>query len=231
MSVSRLLSHLLTPALLLLLPLVGVAQPPPCIDVPPGSRVILEEELIEEPCPPAVAVPVHPGPHPSHVRRVVHAEPERAQWFWGVGVNVGTVLDGHGGVYYGGGFKVGWEPGARLRLESDLHILGRPGDGLLVDWTLGASWAITSWAITPIVGGGFGFMYQELEMMDHDIGERRMVDDAGFGIYVSAGFEALRTTRTRLILDVRFDVPTFHSGTLDQQRWVPSVRSNLAFLW
>lgn len=199
---------------------------PPCPSVPPGGQVIVEEELVVE-----SGVPCR---RPVQVARGATLRPDRAEWFWGVGLTLGTIFRAHSELFYGGAFKVLWEPTStdRLRLETDLALMGRSGDGLILDWTLGAGWVIADWVVAPVVSGGIGMQYVDLQVKRPEDGHQETAQDLGFTAYVALSLEALRRGSTRLVIDARFDIPAYRTGpTGTDGRWVPAFRSTVSFLW
>jgi len=146
------------------------------------------------------------------------------EFLWGIGIPFGTSLQSGAKFSYGLMFRFAYEMDfARIDVLSS--FMGNTENDMIHFNFLGIEghYLFLSQNITPFIGGGLAF---SLTGMDNHKAALGLLFNVGGGV------EFFRLYSTRLILDVRFGLPTYRMNDDNgAKRWVPNFMAGLSVLW
>lgn len=151
-------------------------------------------------------------------------EKRAGEFYWGGGIAGAMTLEESVMGAYGGFLRGSFET---VDLRVDLTLGGYGSEDMAMgDFSIAASYLFLNQDISPFLGGGLGYLVYGVANSDGDFR-----DGNGLAFTLTTGVEFLRLYPTRLIVEVKFLLPTFQVSEGNDKNYAPIGMFAFSFLF
>ncbi|NUN12105.1 MAG: hypothetical protein HUU55_00560 [Myxococcales bacterium] len=151
-------------------------------------------------------------------------EKRAGEFYWGGGIAGAMTMEKSVKGSYGGFLRGSFET---VDLRVDLTLGGYGSEDMAMgDFSIAASYLFLNQDISPFLGGGLGYLVYGVANSEGDFR-----DGNGLAFTLTTGVEFLRLYPTRLIVEVKFLLPTFQVSEAGEKNYAPIGMFAFSFLF